>query len=66
MTIFNEMFGVRKEIQELKQRLAFLNEESQSSGSLKIHNEIEEVTSKLEHLKLKMQILENISTEYNQ
>lgn len=66
MTIFNEMFRVRKDIQTLKQRLTFLNEESQTSGSIKIHNEIEEVTEKLEHLKLRMQILENLSNDYHQ
>ena len=64
MTIYNEMFQVRKEIQQYKKRLNDLTEASKTKGSPSIHEEIEEVTQKLEHLKVRMCILEKLTGNF--
>ncbi|MEW5818707.1 MAG: hypothetical protein AB1782_00825 [Cyanobacteriota bacterium] len=65
MTIYNEMFKVRKDIQTVKKQINELVEESKKKGTPKIHAQIEELTQQLEHLKVRVCILEKLSGEYH-
>jgi flagellar biosynthesis chaperone FliJ len=58
------MFKVRKDIHDLKQQLNFLNETCQKKGSSDIYRQIEETTEQLQHLRVRMHILEKLCGKF--
>lgn len=64
MTIYNELFKVRKDFQTVKRRLNELHEQGQKRGSQQIEREIQELTCQLENLKVRISILEKLTGDY--
>ena len=61
MQLFNEVFRVRQQIYQLKQKLISLEDTCKTRCSIKDSQEIEDIQDKLEHLNIRNHILECMS-----
>lgn len=64
ITIYSEMFKTRKDIHDLKLKLKELNELSKNKETTEILCQIEDITEQIQHLKIRITVLERLTEKF--